>query len=267
MICTATFALNWRNNMSKIEILVAAMHKENSLIDEMNIKTDAVIANQCDENKYEEIISENGNVKIVSTNTKGVGINRNLALLYSTKEILAFADDDVVYVDNYDMLLEKAFNDNKKADIIIFNTIGSSNIIEKTHRVKWYNFMRYGTVRIAMKRESQRKANVWFSTLFGGGARYSAGEDSLFLHECLEKGLNIYAVPLTINKLEENRPSTWFEGYTRKYFYDKGILFSQLSSKCAKLLCLQLLIRHRYMWKEFGFLNAYKVMIKGIKEF
>lgn len=34
---------------------------------------------------------------------------------------MPFADDDMIYEDNYKDIVEKAFNDNPSADIIVFN--------------------------------------------------------------------------------------------------------------------------------------------------
>ena len=41
-------------------------------------------------------------------------------------------------------------------------------------------------------------AHITFSLLFGGGAKYSNGEDSLFLKDCLKYGLVVYAVPVCV---------------------------------------------------------------------
>ena len=72
---------------------------------------------------------------------------------------------------------------------------------------------------------------VLVAALFGGGAKYSAGEDSIFLKSCLDNGLKIYAVPYALAFLNDDRPSTWFNGYTDKYFFDKGVLYSCLYKK------------------------------------
>lgn len=69
--------------MSKIEVLVACMHQtDDSLYKEMNLQTDAVFANQCDKYDYQEYPQENGYIaKMISTPDRGVGKNRNKALL------------------------------------------------------------------------------------------------------------------------------------------------------------------------------------------
>ena len=103
--------------MKKLQVLVATMHqKDLSLVEKMNIRCDAVIANQADKN---EILTED-NVTMITTKTRGVGLNRNIALLAADAEILLFADDDVMYHDDMTEKVVAAFAENPQADVIIF---------------------------------------------------------------------------------------------------------------------------------------------------
>lgn len=90
--------------------------------------------------------------------------------------------------------------------------------------------MKYGAVRIAVRTQKLRQANIYYSLLFGGGAMYSSGEDSLFIAECIRKGLRVYTNPTLIGHVSQEK-STWFKGYTNKYFIDKGVLFASLSKR------------------------------------
>ena len=54
----------------------------------------------------------------------------------------------------------------------------------------------------------------------------------------------IIAVPVTIGR-EEPRPSTWFNGYNEKFFYDRGVLYVPLYGKLAKPLALRWLLAHK----------------------
>ena len=54
-------------------------------------------------------MQDSGNlIRMYSTDSKGVGINRNLALTLSKGDILLLADDDVIYTDDYAANIEKA---------------------------------------------------------------------------------------------------------------------------------------------------------------
>lgn len=189
----------------------------------------------------------------------------------ATADICLFADDDVVYVENYDQIIIETFKNNPKADMIIFNVPSSnpdrpSYTIRKHSRVKWFNCLKYGTFRIAIRRGKSKSANIYFSLLFGGGAKYSSGEDSLFISDFIKKGLKIYANPAVIGHVN-HKDSTWFEGFTDKYFFDKGVLYSCLSKGWAKILCLQFAIRHYKAYQnEKTMMESLKLMFKGTRE-
>jgi glycosyltransferase involved in cell wall biosynthesis len=257
----------------KLQVLVSTMNQSNfkSLIDRMRISTETLIINQCDKNEFEEFSYNRNRIRVMSLAERGIGLSRNTALMRADAEICMFADDDLVYVDNYDQITIEEFKKNPKADIILFN-IPSTNIerptckIDRAKRVRWYNSHKYGAVNIVAKTESLKRANVAFSLLFGGGARYSAGEDSMFILDCLRKGLKIYSSPKIIGFVDQNE-STWFKGYVDKYFIDKGIFYACTTKQLAPLLCLQFAIRHRNLFKnDKSFVNAFLLMLEGTRE-
>lgn len=256
----------------KVEVLVSTMfQKNNEILNNMNINTDAIIVNQCNENKIEEFSFKNRRIRLISLNERGVGLSRNTALMRANEEICLFADDDVVYVDEYESLILDAFNKNPKAGVIMFN-VPSTNTkrpspkITKVKKLSIFNSMKYGTFCMAIRKQKIYEANVTFSLLFGGGAKYSAGEDSLFIAECIRKKIGVYTSPHTIGTVSHEE-STWFKGYNEKYFIDKGAFFSSLSKKLRKLLCLQFLIRHKeVISKEIGMTKAYKLMKLGFED-
>lgn len=184
-------------------------------------------------------------------------------------DICLLADDDMVFSDGYKERAVKSFEDNPNADVIIFN-IDEKPVVryvnKKTVKIKKHNYGRYGAARIAFRREKVFLAGVSFNLMFGGGAKYSAGEDTLFLKSCLDKGLKLVAVPYAIAKLVETRESTWFQGYNDKFFYDKGVLYSCLTHKTPKLFAFIHCIRYRKKYKEYGWKNAYQMMKKAIRE-
>lgn len=257
--------------MSKVEVLCATMHqKDFSKIDAMHIQSDVVFANQADETGYCEIASGEHRARMITTETRGVGINRNLALMYASDEYLLFSDDDLQYVDRYPQIVEEAFSKVPQADCLIFNidTVGSDiprRKNAKIKRVRWYNAMNYGAVRIAVRRVSVQRENLMFSRNFGGGTLFSCGEDTLFIMDMLKKKLKIYTYPETIATVDQ-RESSWFKGFSEKYYYDRGVLFASISRPFAKLLCLQDLLRHPdYKKNGLSFSAAYALMKEGIR--
>ena len=252
----------------KIQVLVASMHQtDHSLLEKMNIQTDAIIANQCDRNEVEDFEWNGHKVKYLSFAERGVGLNRNNALMRADGDICLFADDDMVYVDGYADIIGRAFEENPRADVIVFNLIeknSSRKQIQKTSRVGYLNYLRYGTARVAFRLGAVKSQGIYFNQCFGGGTEHSHGEDNLFLNACLNKGLKIYAVPQSIATLTDERPSSWDTGYGEKYLKDQGILYKTISRRNFRLLCLQDAVRRHRKYK-MGIFKAYSTMIKGTK--
>lgn len=227
--------------MSRIETLVAAMNQSDaSLYQAMNLRTDAIIANQAEDWDLRTYQFEHGQCTLLTTPDRGVGRNRNQALLKASADILLLADDDLVFFDDYPSIVDKAFKELPDADIIIFSLASSPDSrdlaapVSRVKRVRLFNFMRYGAPGVAIRQASLLKANLWFSLLFGGGTPYSHGEDTLFLREALRKSLKIYAYPQAVAIVNTNI-SSWFTGYHEKYFYDKGALLANLYPRARYL--------------------------------
>lgn len=248
----------------KIEVLVAAINQNDySLLEKMKINSDVIVGNQCDKNNI-EIFTYNGyNVKYLNFNERGVGLNRNNALMRATGDICLFADDDMEYVDNYCDIVQTAFHQYPDADIIVFNleeVVPKRYVIKKVEKVGYLNYLRYGTARIAVRLKSIKENGIYFNQCFGGGTEHCHGEDNIFLTECLKAGLKIYAIPEVIANLTEERESTWNAGYDEKYLIDQGYLYRAISKKWWKLLCLQDALRRGNRDYKKSWRDAYKIM-------
>ena len=244
----------------KLQVLVSAVNKEvSALAEKMNLETEAVIVNQCDHFAYQEYFHRDRLIRCFSMAERGVGLSRNTALMRAEGEICLFSDEDIVFASGYEKMVLEAFEENPDADGITFNfRVDPSRATycnQEKKRIRWYNYGRYPTYAVAIRREALQRANVSFSLLFGGGARYSNGEDSLFLHDCLKKGLHLYADTALIGE-EVYRESTWFKGYDRKFFKDRGVLYHHLYGALAKLFSLRFLLTHRSYMKGFGEKNT-----------
>ncbi len=250
--------------MAKLQVLVVTMNQfDMRKYDEMNLKTDTLFANQANRTEYSSRVIKNHCVEMITTATRGVGKNRNIALLYASGDIVLLADDDIIYVDDYEAIILEAFEEIENADAIIFNveTIGKKvnrRINTEIKRVHFYNSFNYGAVRIAVRRKCLQREGITFNENFGGGTIYSAGEDSLFICEMLSKNLKIYTYPKKIAIVKQFE-STWFTGYNRKFFYDKGALFYAISPRFYKLLSFQDALRHRKMYSDSG-LTLYQIL-------
>ena len=252
----------------KVEILASVMHEEpEALIRRMRLDSDAVVINQCDRLGCREIEDSGNRIRFYSFPDRGVGRSRNEAIMRAEGDICLFSDGDLVYEPGYAEAVAAEFVQNSDADMILFNVkIKESRRtyhITERKRVHWYNCGRYGAVSFAVRRESLLASGVTFSLLFGGGARYGSGEDSLFLKEFMDKGFSVYTAPVTIAE-EAAGESTWFEGYNEKFFRDKGVLYRYLYGRLARVMALRFLLAHRgTLCTEVTVRQAYRRMRDG----
>lgn len=175
----------------KLQLLVSAVKEEvTTLAERMNVRTDAWIVNQCDRFGYQEYEYREHIIRCLSMAERGVGLSRNTALMRADGDILLFSDEDLIYQDDYEQKVLQAFEQHPQAQVITFNFEVDERrrtyYNETGHWVHWYNYGRYPAYAIAVRRDAILKANVTYSLLYGGGAKYSNGEDSLFLHDCLK---------------------------------------------------------------------------------
>lgn len=250
--------------MLKIQVLVATMHQtDHSLIEKMNICTSAIVGNQCDHNSV-ETFDVNGNcIVYLNFHERGVGLNRNNALMRADADICLFADDDMVYDADYVETVKRAFLETPDADVVVFNLrekVPTRKLITKKTRVGHLNYLRYGTARVAVRLDSVKKCGIYFNQCFGGGTEHCHGEDNLFLNACLKNGLKIIAVPEYIAALTEERKSSWNNGYDDKYIKDQGTLYFTLSKRWWRLLCLQDAVRRHRSYNR-SFWDAYRLMV------
>lgn len=258
--------------MPSFEILCTTMNQQDfTKLKEMNVHANILFANQASETRYEELEFEGKTARMITTTTRGVGKNRNLGLIYAKGDICLLADDDMVYVDDVEEIVLNEFKRLPKADAIIFNVISSNperkQVFNKRCK-KMTKFSRnpYGTVRIAFKLNQIKRKNIWFSTLFGGGAVYPSGEDSLFIKDMLRNGMKVYISNKVIGYVKQIE-SSWFKGMDEEYFYGKGA-FIQASRKgiFKYLYVLYFALRTKNL-SPVPFMKKIKALLGGMKEY
>lgn len=255
----------------KIQTLVAAVNQDvRTLAERMQMETDAIIVNQCDTFGYETYEYQGHQIQCYSFQERGVGLNRNNALLRADGDICLFSDEDIRYDKGYREKIEQEFRQHPQADVILFNF--RVNPQRRTYyntefgRVRWYNCGRYPTFCAAIRRKEVIKAGVTFSLLFGGGAPYSNGEDSLFFMDCMRKGLKVYKSPVELGE-EIPRESTWFSGYNRKFFYDRGYLYHFLYGRLAVIFGLRFVYtKKKTICQDIPAKQAFAYLKQGIHD-
>ncbi|USL25724.1 glycosyltransferase family A protein [Priestia megaterium] len=257
-----------------IKVLVSTMNNSNpkNLLGKMNVSSDAIIINQCQFNKLDSFEINGNQITYVCCDEKGLSKSRNKAILSADEsDICLLADDDLVYVQNYKELVGKAFVENPTYDILAFQVEGIDRFFksypQKSKQLGYLSSLKVSSVEIAFKAKKLKKKNINFNELFGSGAYYKMGEENLFLHDCLRKGLKIKYIPIKVADLYMG-DSTWFKGFTYEYFVDRGAVFAAMSKGYSRFLIMQFALRKYKLYKnETSLKDAIKSMFYGRKQY
>ncbi len=258
----------------KVEVLVATMNATDfSLIEKMNIQTDVVIANQSDccsfeETKYDGVHT----AKLVTTNTKGASINRNIAIDHSSDDIVLLCDDDQVLPQNYEKTIVEEFLKHRKAQAIKFYCESSNPKRQfaykrpsKFKRGRIHNALSTGVHALAVHREALFNKNLRFFENIGPGMEYDCGEDSLFLAQLCRSKIGFYLSPTSMGEVLQET-STWFKGYNAHYFTTVGYVYYLLYGKAALLATFRRALKSRNKkGNAIPFWEMVSLMKKGIR--
>lgn len=252
----------------RLQVLVSTMNqKDYSLLERMNIKSDAIVINQCNDKNEVKIDFNDNHIKWINSDDKGLSKSRNLAMENSTAEICILADDDLEYFNEYPEIILNEFDNNPEADIIAFQVIGVEGKFKEystqKKKVNILNSLKISSVEVAFRLDKIKENRVKFDEEFGAGSKYFSGEENIFLADCLRSKLKIIYVPVAIANLHLGK-STWFRGYTKEYFISKGAAFRALSKRLSYFLIFQFALRKYYLYKgEMTLRKSLKYMIEG----
>lgn len=254
----------------KIEVLVTTMHQTDiSKYREMNLQTDAMIANQADFCGFEEIRINDNNIRFVTTDTRGVSLNRNIAISYCKGNIVVFADDDQVFVEGYEQIVKDAFDKNPDADAIKFYCESTNKerplaykrvkeVIKATKR----NLMSAGVPGLAVRTEFLLKNNIWFDNRIGPGREISCGEDSVFLNELLKHKAQVYLSPALLSYVNQGE-STWFKGYDQQFCVTVGYIYDCIYGFLSPLAMLRRVLKFNNKNSNISKRKMFFYMLKG----
>lgn len=252
-----------------LQVLVSCMgQRDCSIVKKSVITTDVVVVNQCDSDIAIEISDENRMIKMINTTERGLSNSRNMAICNADADICVLADDDEVFCDGYKQTILKAFNEIPDADIIVFDLNNWKKPISKRIKKlgKWYS-MKISSVQIAFKLKSIKMNHIQFDTRLGAGTGNGAGEENKFLLDCYKKKLKVYYYPAVVATLLTD-DSTWFSGYTEKYFYCKGRVIRYIYGSLIAIIygCYFICSKRKIYRNEISAFQAMKLYICGYRD-
>ncbi len=258
--------------------------KDETFVDTLGITSDVVVINQCSKVREEdpgEILSieritrdnkegKEHEIVFVESSERGLSKSRNMALENASADICILCDNDVCYVKGYERMILSAYEKHQDADVIVFYIERKEKPVpnfKNEKRMGYYSVLKIFSPEISFRRKSIRDKGISFDPLFGAGAKYTLGEENIFLYDCLKKGLKLYYIPLKIAKLKEVE-SSWFKGYNRDFFIARGANYRAMTKYFCLPLMLQFAVRKKGLYGDgLSFKEALKCMLEGKKEY
>lgn len=138
-------------------------------------------------------------VKVIQLCGRGLSKNRNNAIRYSTNDICIIADDDLRYdLDKVTELLNY-YEQHPEVDLICYQGIWGKQYPDKAFNLrkkpKKYSI---SSAEISFRRK-KIQGSIKYNELMGLGSEFSgAGEDDLFILDCLYNNLNCLYLPIKV---------------------------------------------------------------------
>lgn len=253
------------------EVLISTMNQKNdSILEKMNIDSDAVVINQCDIERRREFDYRGNHITWIDSKQRGLSRSRNLALKNSVADICLLADDDLVFQTGYKQRIIYAFKTHKE-EMIRFRVSGIECKFKQypncEQKIGYIKSLKVSSVEIAFRRKNIVKSGIKFDEKLGAGTEFCMGEENAFLFQCFRKGLHMRFLPVEIANLHIGN-STWFVGFNRNYFISRGAMFAGMTKIFSHLLIFQFAIRKYTLYKkEISFFRAIKCMEYGRKKY
>lgn len=195
-------------------------------------------------------------IRVYTLEGKGLSRNRNNAMKYAESDICLIADDDCKYTDSQIDNIINTYGKAEGADLICFeaNTSGGTPIKkypnESMEYTKAVHSGYYPSSFEISFRRSTVVGKIKFNELFGlGSEQLNCGEESVFLHDALRKGLSAVFVPDVICTTPAGTTGTRFLSDI-KVQRSKGAVFRYVYGRfgglwhCLKEVCHHTVFNH-----------------------
>ena len=253
----------------KLELLISCMHQtDDALIHRSGITGDVLMVNQCDHDEQQTCRTKAGTGRIICTRTRGLTVSRNIAIEAAKGDVCLLCDDDEVFTADYEQRILKAYEQLPQADVIIFKMIGRTpSFPDQVMRLRFPKIMKVSSWQISFRTDAILRCGIRFDELLGAGTGNGAEEELKFLLDCQKAGLKIYYVPTEIATVGQTA-STWFEGFDRKFFINRGATTRYiLGWPLALVYGIFYVIKKRPLYRQnLSPLQAMGAIWKGMRE-
>lgn len=213
----------------KLEVLLSCMRQTDmSIAERSHIQSDLLIINQSGQNDYKEKKLGMYCCRMISTTERGLSRSRNMALKNAKGDICLICDDDEVLDEGYQEKILNAFKQYPQADLLAFIvSVSEAGYDTKKYRdhvgkLNYFTSLKISSYQIAFKRQAILEKSIMFDESIGSGASTAGGEENIFLHDCLKKGLQLWFVPVHIAYASQEVSQWAHHLFTRTFFEDRG---------------------------------------------
>ncbi len=224
-----------------------------------------LIVNQTTEGNI--LKSDFATVKVINVFDKGLSKSRNIAIQNSTKDILVFTDDDVVFDLNFSKKILKTFNKRENFDGFRFRFKIESGGLSKKYpknfqaKLNWFEVLNTSSIEMVFKRKSILNV-VSFDEKFGIGGLITIGEEAVFLADAKKKKLKIGFVPKTLT-IHNNKTTSQVISNELKYFNQSAVFFRIFKNSYLFWVFLKLFFDLKQ--GNIAFSNVFTLLKEAIK--
>lgn len=237
----------------------------------LNIKTDAIFANQCGEDKVVKLPFNNKTIKIICSKTIGVSVNRNILLNFAEGDINIFVDDDCPLVDDYEDKLVEFYSKNH-ANSCIFNGVWATHENKLVHnkntkKITHFNQISYaGGPGFSCTKEFAKTNKVRYNENIGTPNYICAGEDSLFYRDLVKSKADLYRSNVVLFKVAiDETNSSYFKGINEQYVTTRGFITKTIHPYLFFIYKYRHALRFKKQGSELSFRQIIKFLKKGAK--
>ena len=211
--------------------------------------------------------SDYDTIKVINVYEKGLTKSRNIAIQNSSKDILIFTDDDVVFDLNFSEKILKTFNKRKEYDGFRFRFKIESGGFSKKYpknfqpKLNWFEVLNASSIELVFKRKSIYNI-ISFDENFGLGSLITLGEEAIFLTDAKNKNLKIGFVPKTLT-IHNNKTTTQVISNELKYFNQSAVFYRIFNKKYLFWVFLKLFFDLRH--GKITFSNIGSLLNQAIK--
>jgi len=218
------------------------------------------------------LVSEFDSVRVINSFEKGLSKSRNLALENTIGKIVLIADDDVVFLPDFQQNILEEYKQNPNVAAICFQTITTEGSLyskypKSAKELSFANLRKVLSIEVTCRVGNLNMKNCRFNELFGLGAQFQDSETFFFLRNIKHKGLKIVFAPKSI---VVHKPfSSSDDASSDRVIYARMAGFYKRYSWMAYVLLLKYIffVFRKYDFPAKEIKNKFNIGLAGINDY